>query len=390
MSWLDNEEDKEFTLENLSRIINLRWKNLDSSLRAKLDCVKITDIPTRRERAVNILSYYDKNFNQKATESVEGISLRLRDELNIINLNFLKKKNKDNSNLGNEFFNTALSYEPIPNFKGIEKEALLPMFDKNLQKGRDELRQSIDELAVKHPQLDEKGQKLFTKLFNEWFRLESHFAKSALSPFLIPLVKNNGAKLNKSIRIKNELKDKGLFYHTLEKEINIDKLITSSDGSNFWGLVFLTPYLKTIVQSKSSPIEEIQIFALKIENFLNMVNEQYGLLNKKLSLKKEPEDLHLLQVTSTIDDRNIPLEVLSSGEKHVIILCYLLAFVEKDHLLLIDEPEISMHVEWKENFIGNLNRCLDTTMSKSIIATHSPTLARAADAEEIFYFEPSN
>jgi hypothetical protein len=28
-------------------------------------------------------------------------------------------------------------------------------------------------------------------------------------------------------------------------------------------------------------------------------------------------------------------------------------------------------------------------MSKSIIATHSPTLARAADAEEIFYFEPS-
>ena len=121
-----------------------------------------------------------------------------------------------------------------------------------------------------------------------------------------------------------------------------------------------------------------------------MVNKQYGLLNKELSLIKDNKHSNLITIKSTIDCREIPLEKLSSGEKHVIILCYLLAFVEKDHLLLIDEPEISMHVEWKENFIGNLNRCLDKTMSKSIIATHSPTLARAADAEEIFYFEPSN
>ncbi|UVL46806.1 AAA family ATPase [Pseudomonas moraviensis] len=70
---------------------------------------------------------------------------------------------------------------------------------------------------------------------------------------------------------------------------------------------------------------------------------------------------------------DIPLSSLSSGEQHEIVLMYELLFkTPPNSLLLIDEPEISLHVKWQKSFIKDLKRIRDLVGFDALIATHSP------------------
>jgi len=69
----------------------------------------------------------------------------------------------------------------------------------------------------------------------------------------------------------------------------------------------------------------------------------------------------------------LPIEKLSSGEKQVLIMFYLLLFDAKQgSLIIIDEPEISLHVGWQQRLgktFSDIARLRDMHM---IVATHSP------------------
>ena len=77
------------------------------------------------------------------------------------------------------------------------------------------------------------------------------------------------------------------------------------------------------------------------------------------------------------DDPNhiLKLEQLSSGEKQEIVLFYELIFeTEKQLLLLIDEPEISLHIMWQKLFMEDLDRVVSLGNLKVIVATHAPQI----------------
>ncbi len=61
-------------------------------------------------------------------------------------------------------------------------------------------------------------------------------------------------------------------------------------------------------------------------------------------------------VVVTDSGEEIPPERLSSGEQHELVLVYGLLFfeVEENTLVLIDEPEISLHVGWQRQFLSDL------------------------------------
>ncbi|KQU03881.1 hypothetical protein ASG56_10575 [Rhodococcus sp. Leaf7] len=66
---------------------------------------------------------------------------------------------------------------------------------------------------------------------------------------------------------------------------------------------------------------------------------------------------------------------LSSGEQHELVLTYDLIFnVKKDSIVLIDEPEISLHVNWQKQFLEDLNKIAKLGGVQFIIATHSPQI----------------
>mgnify|MGYP002186085282 FL=1 len=47
---------------------------------------------------------------------------------------------------------------------------------------------------------------------------------------------------------------------------------------------------------------------------------------------------------------------------------------EKNTHLLIDEPEISLHIEWQLNFLNDLLKIVDKKQFKVTVATHSPQI----------------
>lgn len=71
----------------------------------------------------------------------------------------------------------------------------------------------------------------------------------------------------------------------------------------------------------------------------------------------------------------IPLERLSSGEKQTLIIFYELLFnTPPNTLVLIDEPELSLHVGWQQDFINDLIKIQKINKLYFLIATHSPQI----------------
>lgn len=74
-------------------------------------------------------------------------------------------------------------------------------------------------------------------------------------------------------------------------------------------------------------------------------------------------------------DQRIQLEDLSSGEQHELVVLYELLFrAPRNGLILVDEPEISLHVAWQSRFLSDLIRILELTDTYAIVATHSPVI----------------
>lgn len=73
------------------------------------------------------------------------------------------------------------------------------------------------------------------------------------------------------------------------------------------------------------------------------------------------------------NEEEIPLHKLSSGEQNLIILCYKLAFATDTRtVLLIDEPENSLHMAWISRMLDDYQQMAKDLKCQIIIATHSP------------------
>jgi predicted ATP-binding protein involved in virulence len=118
--------------------------------------------------------------------------------------------------------------------------------------------------------------------------------------------------------------------------------------------------------------QKLEVFSdllAKIETFLGIINRRFQF--KKLSLDKERGFV-------LTDFRGLLLEPddLSSGEQHELVLIYELLFKTKaDSLLLIDEPEISLHIAWQKHVLPDLKQIISLAPMDVILATHSPQLA---------------
>ena len=75
-------------------------------------------------------------------------------------------------------------------------------------------------------------------------------------------------------------------------------------------------------------------------------------------------------------DEPIARPYLSSGEKqliYILLYVFLGSIKKKPMILLMDEPEISLHVGWQLNFINQIRRLKDNNM-QIIIVSHSPAM----------------
>lgn len=77
--------------------------------------------------------------------------------------------------------------------------------------------------------------------------------------------------------------------------------------------------------------------------------------------------------------QQIPLLKASSGELSLITsMMFILSEIENKHLILIDEPENSLHPRWQREYIPMLYDLLGYHDAEIIIATHSPLIVTGA------------
>lgn len=108
----------------------------------------------------------------------------------------------------------------------------------------------------------------------------------------------------------------------------------------------------------------------KLNLFLNIINFKNGFSKKKMKINAESGVYFELD-----NGKTVPLERLSSGEKNNFILYYELIFkCNQGSLNLIDEPEISLHISWQQEFIRQLIDICKINNMQAIVATHSPNI----------------
>ncbi|WP_157895630.1 AAA family ATPase [Mycolicibacterium vaccae] len=144
-----------------------------------------------------------------------------------------------------------------------------------------------------------------------------------------------------------------------------DDLSLPEEKLDSWAIKLLDLYLSDAEEK----LEPFQSLLSRIELLENILNQR--LLRKQV----EVNAANGLEVKEDETGRVIPLDALSSGEQHEIILTFDLLFdVPEGALVLVDEPEISLHVGWQMKFIPDIRRIGELRNLRFLIATHSPQI----------------
>lgn len=127
--------------------------------------------------------------------------------------------------------------------------------------------------------------------------------------------------------------------------------------------------LSAHIQETKEKFSRLDDVYTKVKLFSDLISKKH-FTAKTISFSREKG------LRAVADDQKwLDLSDLSSGEQNVIVMLYYLVFeYNKNKLLLIDEPEISLHVAWQYQYIDELEEILKLNNGQAIIATHSPQI----------------
>lgn len=189
-------------------------------------------------------------------------------------------------------------------------------------------------------------------------QLDSSFAQSIINTSFATRDKNaifeNLRSLNKKAQ---SLYEAGI----LERQ---DTLEISADSIDD----MVAPILEKYCSNNEEKLKIFEDIYMRIILLTEIINRRFKF--KKIKIGKAG-----IAVIDLDKNQEIPLEALSSGEQHELYLFSDLIFSEDvPDLIFIDEPEISLHVEWQESFVNDLLRIDSLRQSQIFIATHSPSI----------------
>lgn len=165
-------------------------------------------------------------------------------------------------------------------------------------------------------------------------------------------------KLNKLEEKRNRLQEAGLLDKQDDLRFQVPEELQDPT-------LRVLPVYVTDVEKKLSVFDDI---AAKIDLLKHTVNNRFTY--KKISIDKEKGF-----VFRTDEGQPLNPSHLSSGEQHMLVLFSELLFrVESNSLVMIDEPEISLHVIWQKQFLRDLQGVTELASFDVLIATHSPQI----------------
>ena len=129
----------------------------------------------------------------------------------------------------------------------------------------------------------------------------------------------------------------------------------------------ICPIVEKLLNDEFSIKHEVD----KLEKFMELIN-RYEFINKKISIsEKDGFRFKLTDKYNTIVD----LDDLSSGERQYLMLVYKMLFESSEHtLVLVDEPENSMHMSWILEFPKVIKELCKWSDLQFIICTHNSNI----------------
>jgi predicted ATP-binding protein involved in virulence len=126
--------------------------------------------------------------------------------------------------------------------------------------------------------------------------------------------------------------------------------------------------LAVYIEDTEKKLDVLSNIADKIVVFKRIINNWFKY--KKLEIDKKEGFFFVTDKGDRLSPRD-----LSSGEQHELIMLYELLFkAEAGSLILIDEPEISLHVGWQSQFLQELLEITKLADLDILMATHSPDI----------------
>ena len=127
------------------------------------------------------------------------------------------------------------------------------------------------------------------------------------------------------------------------------------------------------VQDTEGKLQALNDFAKRTRLLLESVNDKFR--RKRILLDREKG-----LIAENEKGQRLALDSLSSGEQHELVLHYDLLFkVLPNTVVLIDEPELSLHVAWQKKFLPDLMDIVELSGFDAIMATHSPYIVSDRD-----------
>ncbi|MGJ5672561.1 MAG: AAA family ATPase [Nostochopsis sp.] len=134
--------------------------------------------------------------------------------------------------------------------------------------------------------------------------------------------------------------------------------------------------LSVYVEDVGKKLNVFAEIASKIDLLKKIINNKFAYSYKEINFSKEKGFVFTTCYKSPLSNPELlsPTD-LSSGEQHELVLLYELLFkVQPNSLVLIDEPELSLHVGWQIQFLKDLQEITKLTDLYVLMATHSPDI----------------
>lgn len=128
-------------------------------------------------------------------------------------------------------------------------------------------------------------------------------------------------------------------------------------------------FLRYFLSQLNTVILKTKSLEQRIEHFVQVCNSYLMMSSDEKKLEFDPSALKVVVRNSWVDD-SADLDTLSSGEKQIVSLMAKLYLYEGKKLVLIDEPELSLSIDWQRKVVPDIIR--SGSVSQLFAITHSP------------------
>lgn len=197
----------------------------------------------------------------------------------------------------------------------------------------------------------------------------------------------------------------GLYQNLIAKRFDIPPKIIYVPANNSFGLVetasttlsreyqFINYVDSVLMRDIPSYIATRRNYLATIEEDLTMkevtnkvvneINRIFSILELDVKLKGFSKDEKTMPIFKNSAGEEFNINNLSSGEKQLFLRTLSIKMLEpKNSIILIDEPELSLHPKWQQRIIEVYKKIGEN--NQIIIATHSPHILGSVSSENIF------